>query len=141
MRPKWIYAALAVLGVLAVVLGLSWWRGPALIPLDPPTGQVTIAGQLVLDPAEPASGGLVTARATLSAERDVVLSALTVKVRDEAGAFHDFPTLVDAELSPEPRVFETQRELPAPGTYTYYLAYQLHGTWVSLPPWQRVTVR
>ena len=28
----------------------------------------------------------------------------------------------------------------APGAYTYYLAYQLDGDWVSLPPWQTITV-
>ncbi|MEV0272614.1 hypothetical protein AB0H43_27875 [Hamadaea sp. NPDC050747] len=138
--PKWMYAAVGVL-VVAAVTGLSWWSEPELIPLGPPAGAVTIAGQLALDPAAPVAGATVTARATLSAERDVVLAALIVKVRDEAGAYYDFPALVNAELSTAPRVFETRRDLPAPGTYTYYLAYQLDGAWVSLPPWQRVTVR
>lgn len=139
--PMWMFPVAAVLVVSAAVAGLSWWSEPDLLPLDPPSGAVTIAGQLTLEPAAPVAGSTVTARATLSAEREVTLSALIVKVRDEAGTFYDFPALNNTELGTAPRDFEARRQLPAPGTYTYYLAYQLDGAWVSLPPWQRVTVR
>ncbi|WP_433269070.1 hypothetical protein ACQPZF_05930 [Actinosynnema sp. CS-041913] len=140
-RSRLLWAAAALVLVVSAVVVLSRLNEPDLIPVDPSAGDVTIAGRLSVEPATPAAGGKVVVRATISADRVVVLPRLAVRVRDEAGTFHDFPELVDVELGTAPREVESSRRFPAPGSYTYYLAYQLDGGWVDLPPWQRFTVR
>ncbi|RZQ61529.1 hypothetical protein [Amycolatopsis suaedae] len=135
---------LAVLVALPVGGYLVATGSPA--PDDPPAPAVTerpvLVGTLALEPAVPAAGQPVTARAQLSADRPVRLRSLTVKVTDAAGGSLDFPVLRDLPLSTTPQEVTLHRALPAPGQYTYFLAYQMpDGTEVSLPPWQRVMVR
>ncbi|MER7274635.1 hypothetical protein ABT369_09280 [Dactylosporangium sp. NPDC000244] len=140
-RPRWMYAAAAAVVLAAGVVAYAWLSGPELIALGPPPGRVTIAGRLTLEPASPVAGGTVTARASISADRVVTLSRLTVRVRDEAGALRDFPEQQDVRLGTAPRDIVLQRRFDATGTYTYWLTYELDGDWVDLPPWQQVTVR
>ncbi|WP_238017824.1 hypothetical protein KZZ52_18610 [Dactylosporangium sp. AC04546] len=139
-RPPWTYVAAAAVAIALAVLVFLKLRGPDLIEVSPPADGVTIAGQLLLDPASPAAGGPVAVRATISADRVVTLNRLTVKVRDEAGTFHDFPEQENVALSTVPREIVLERRFAAPGTYTYYLSYQLAGAWVDLPPWQQFTI-
>ncbi|MEV4133772.1 hypothetical protein AB0J72_16570 [Dactylosporangium sp. NPDC049742] len=139
-RPPWVwFAAAAVVIALAVVVVVRL-RGPELVDVGPPASRVTIAGELTLEPASPIAGGMVAARATLSADRDITLTRLTVKVRDESGTSHDFPALENVTLGTEARELVLRRRFDTQGTYTYYLTYQLAGEWVDLPPWQQVTV-
>ena len=121
----WFAAAAVVIVLVAVVLARL--RGPDLVPVGPPTGRVTIAGELTLEPASPTAGSTVAARAMLSADRSVTLSRLTVKVRDEAGTFHDFPEQENVTLGTEAREIVLHRRFDTPGTYTYHLTYQLAG--------------
>jgi hypothetical protein len=130
--------------VVVVVFAVVRWNQPDLVPLGPPpmgAAGLTLAGGVALEPATPAAREPVTARVTVSADRHVVLRALVVKVRDEAGTFHDFPELANVELDTGSRQVVASRAFDAPGDYTYYLAYRLDGDWVSLPPWHTVTVR
>ncbi len=138
-RPLLIWSVAALLAIGAVVVLLRW-NEPELIPVGP-AADVTIAGRLAVEPADPAAGGEVVVRAPVGADRGVKLPRVIVRVRDEAGASHDFPEFRDIELTTVSKVLETTRRFPAPGTYTYYLAYELDGRWVDLPPWQRLTVR
>lgn len=124
--------ALSVIVVLSV--GLS---EPDLVPVTDPVGAVTIAG----DVAVAQDGVNLTATATISADRELVLSALTVRVRDAAGRDHDFPQQKDVTLGTRPREITFRRLLSEPGVYTYSLAYERDGRWTDLPPWQEVTVR
>ena len=125
--------------VLAVaVLAIVRVSTPDLVPVVPAsTGGVTIAGQLTMTQSGPA----VSAHLTISADRAVTLRELIVRVRDAAGAAHDFPALANVAVSTTPRELVFNGELTTPGTYTYYLAYQLTGDWVSLPPWQTIAIR
>ncbi|MGW0432186.1 hypothetical protein ACWDV4_06525 [Micromonospora sp. NPDC003197] len=141
VRPPWTYLAAAAVAITLAVVVFNQMSEPDLIPVSPPTGNVTIAGRLTVEPAAPAVGSTVTVRAVISADRVVTLPKLTVKVRDEAGTFHDFPEQENIALSTLSQEVVLQRELAAPGVYTYYLAYQLDGDWVDLPPWQQFTVR
>ncbi len=111
---------------------------PDLVPVTHPGGAVTIVGDLRMDQSE---GGTVTARATISADRELVLRALVVRVRDESGRDHDFPARDDVALGTTPTEIAFRRQFVQPGTYTYSLAYRLDGDWVDLPPWQTVTIR
>ncbi|TCO54780.1 hypothetical protein [Actinocrispum wychmicini] len=142
MRPLWIYlAAAAVVVALAVVL-LAKLSEPELIQIGAPSNRaVTIAGTLDIDPAAPAAGNTVTVRATISTDRRITLRRLTVKVRDEAGTYHDFPERTNIQLDTTPRQVEWTGRFDQPGTYRYYLAYQLDADWVSLPPFEEITVR
>ncbi|GAB3156723.1 hypothetical protein GCM10027290_55130 [Micromonospora sonneratiae] len=140
-RPPWTYLAAAAVALTLAVVVASRLGEPDLIPVSPSAGEVTIAGRLGVEPAVPAAGSTVTARTTISADRTVTLRRLTVKVRDEAGAFHDFPEQENVALGAVPQEIVLHREFAVSGVYTYYLAYQLDGDWVDLPPWQQFTVR
>ena len=146
MRGQLRWALLVAAGAAVVVVAFAVVRlnQPDLVPLGPPpvgAAGLTLAGDVALEPATPAAHEPVTARITLSADRAVVLRGLTVKVRDDAGAFHDFPELANVELGAASRQVVASRAFDAPGNYTYYLAYRLDGDWISLPPWHAVTVR
>jgi len=135
VRPLWTaLAAVLVLTVVVAAVGLS---EPDLVPVTDPEGAVTIAGDVTVDQ----DGASLTATATISADRELVLSALTVRVRDAAGRDHDFPQQKDVTLGTEPRAITFRRFLSEPGDYTYSLAYEMGGRWTDLPPWQEVTIR
>lgn len=135
MRPLWTgLAAVLVLTAVVVVVGLS---EPDLVPVTQPVGAVTIVGDVAVDQ----DGANVTATATISADRELVLSALTVRVRDAAGRDHDFPRQEDVALGTVPQEITFRRLLSEPGDYTYSLAYEMDGEWTDLPPWQEVTIR
>ncbi|MFI7677949.1 hypothetical protein [Actinophytocola sp. NPDC049390] len=138
MRPLWM--ALAAVLVLTAVVVVVEVGEPDLVPVGWATGEVTIVGELTMDQAGPVPD-MVTAHATISADRAVVLPALVVRVRDEAGRDHDFPRREDVALGTTPTEITFRRDLAEPGTYTYSLAYSTGGAWVDLPPWQRVTIR
>ena len=124
--------ALSVTVVLLAGLG-----EPDLVPVTDPAGAVTIAGDVTVGQ----DGANVTATATISADRELVLSALTVRVRDAAGRDHDFPRQKDVALGTAPREITFRRLLSEPGVYTYSLAYEMGGEWTDLPPWQSVRIR
>ncbi|WAL68105.1 hypothetical protein ORV05_10170 [Amycolatopsis cynarae] len=137
-RSLWPYLAGAAAVLAVVVFALVRLGEPDLVPVPPAsTSGVTIAGQLSLTQTGPD----VSAHLTVSADRAVTLRGLTVKVRDRTGAFHDFPELANIELTTVPRELVLNGHLSPPGEYTYYLAYRLGGDWVSLPPWQSITIR
>ncbi|GAB3465130.1 hypothetical protein [Actinophytocola sediminis] len=136
MRPLWIVGIAAVL--IAAVIAVVELGEPDLVPVVEPAGAVTIVGELTMDQD---ASGTVTARATISADRALVLPALAVRVRDESGRDHDFPQRTDVMLATTPQEITFEREFAEPGTYTYSLAYQLDGDWVDLPPWQTVRIR
>lgn len=139
MRPLWIVlvAVLGLVGAAVVVVSIS---EPDLVPVTQPAGEVTIVGELTVD-QDGFVPDTVTARARISADRELVLSALVVRVRDRAGRDHDFPQRADVALGTTPREVTFRREFTERGTYTYGLAYELDGRWVDLPPWQTVTIR
>ncbi|XVV02625.1 hypothetical protein ACQPW3_35525 [Actinosynnema sp. CA-248983] len=138
-RRAWVGIAVAVLvAAVVVVVRLS---EPELVPVDVVSGDVTIVGSLAVEPAEPVAGNTVVVRATISADRTVTLSKVVVRVKDEKGTARDFPVLNDVRLETTPRAVEAQRRFATKGTFTYYLAYEQNGAWVSLPPWQQFTVR
>lgn len=122
---------------VVVVVELS---EPDLVPVTEPAGEVTIVGELTLD-QDGRVPGTVTARATISSDRELVLPALVVRVRDRAGRDHDFPERTDVALGATPREIVFEREFTDRGAYTYSLAYRLDEEWVELPPWQTVTIR
>ncbi|MFD2414716.1 hypothetical protein [Amycolatopsis pigmentata] len=137
-KRRWPYLTGAAVVLAAVVVFLLVQPGqPDLVPVTPvTTGAPTIAGQLTMAQ----SGPTETARVTISADRPVTLRALTVKVRDEAGIYHDFPAQENVGLATTPRELVFNRARLDAGVYTYYLAYQLDADWVSLPPWQTIAV-
>ncbi|CRK58754.1 hypothetical protein [Alloactinosynnema sp. L-07] len=137
-RPLYLAAAAVLLAAVTVFV-VTRLTEPDLVPVTS-TGGLTIAGPLTLAPEAPEVGQTVTARATVTADRTVTLRRLTVQVRDDLGTAHDFPDLVDVEVGPTAREFVLDREFAEPGYYTYYLAYQLAGDWVTLPPWQSFRV-
>ena len=139
MRPLWI-ALLAVAVVTTAVVAVAGFGEPELVPVGQAPGEVTIVGDLTLDQAG-AVPDVVTAHATISADRAVVLPALVVRVRDEAGRDHDFPRREDVALGATPTEITFRREFAERGDYTYSLAYESGGEWVDLPPWQSVTIR
>jgi hypothetical protein len=138
-RPLWIIlvAVLGLAGAAAVVVSLS---EPDLVPVTHPAGAVTIVGELTVD-QDGFVPGTVTARAVISADRELVLSALAVRVRDRVGRDHDFPERADVALGTTPTEITFRRQFTERGTYIYSLAYELDGEWVDLPPWQTVTIR
>ena len=136
-RLLWIVLAVVLVVTGAVVVSLS---EPDLVPVTQPAGEVTIVGELGID-QDGFVPDTVTARARISADRELVLSALVVRVRDRAGRGHDFPQRADVTLGTTPREVTFRREFTERGTYTYGLAYELDGRWVDLPPWQTVTIR
>jgi hypothetical protein len=136
LRPLWMALA-AVLVLTTAVVAVVGLSEPDLVPVADPAGAVTIAGDVAVDQ----DGANVTATATISADRELVLSALTVRVRDAAGRDHDFPQQKDVALGTEPREITFRRLLSEPGVYTYSLAYELDGQWTDLPPWQEVTIQ
>lgn len=138
MRPLWMALA-AVLVLTTAVVAVAGFSEPDLVPVTEPAGAVTIVGELTVD-QDGFVPATVTARARLSADREQVLPALVVRVRNEAGAYHDFPRVADVPLGATPREVEFRREFTEPGRYTYCLAYQMDGEWVDLPPWQTVTI-
>jgi hypothetical protein len=110
--------------------------------LEPATsGPLTILGSLTIDPKSPVAGQAVTARARISADRPVRLETLVIKVRDELGAFHDFPPSANYDLGTADQDFVVTQQFTRPGIYSYYLAYETGPGWTSLPPWQGFTVR
>lgn len=136
-RRLWASLAGVVVVLAAAVFALVRLDEPDLIPVAPASESgVTIAGQLTMRQ----TGTSVSARLTVSADKSVTLRKLAVRVRDTAGAFHDFPEMANVELSTTPREIVLNRNLGTPGDYTYYLAYQLDADWVSLPPWQTITI-
>lgn len=141
MRSRWVYGLAGVVAVVVLAGVLLWANEPEVVPLAPvPTGELTVAGQVVLVPGAPGRRQPVTARVTISADRAVTVHGLVVKVRDDSGTFHDFPVLPDVQLTTTPRQLVTSRTFDVRGDYTYYLAYQLDADWVGLPPWHRFTV-
>lgn len=138
MRPLWMALA-AVLVLTSAVVVVVQLSEPDLVPVTRPSGAVTIVGELSVD-QDVLVPGSVTARARISADRELVLSALVVRVRDESGRSHDFPRRSDVALGTAPREVTFRRELAGPGTYSYCLAYESGGEWVDLPPWQTVTI-
>ncbi|GIG55893.1 hypothetical protein Lfu02_02650 [Longispora fulva] len=139
MTRRWRYLLAAVV-VLAVAVLVARCGGPELLPVGP-RGDLVIAGRVTLEPATPAVGRVIRARITVSADRSVTLRRLAVRMRAETGGYADFPPLTDVALGPAEREFTVELVLDKPGEYSYFLAYQLDGDWVSLPPWQQVTVR
>lgn len=113
---------------------------PDLVPVTEPTGAVTIVGDLTID-QDGRVPDTVTARAMISSDRELVLPALVVRVRDREGRDHDFPQHTDVALGTTPTEIVFEREFAERGTYTYSLAYELDGEWVDLPPWQTVMIR
>lgn len=142
MRSRWGYVLAGVVAVAVLAAVLVWASEPEVVPLGPVSaGELTVAGQVVIEPGTPGVHQTVAARLTISADRAVTVHGLVVKVRDDSGAFHDFPELADVRLSTTPREIVTRRTFDARGAYTYYLAYRLDADWVGLPPWHRFTVR
>jgi hypothetical protein len=139
VRPLWI-GLVAVLVLTSAVVAVGLLSEPELVPVAPPAAAVTIVGELTVD-QDVLGQGPVTARARISADRELVLSALVVRVRDESGRSHDFPQHADVALGTTPREITFRREFAEPGTYSYCLAYESGGEWVDLPPWQTVTIR
>ncbi|WP_211771039.1 FixH family protein [Kutzneria sp. CA-103260] len=134
----WLFGTGGVVILAVAVFAIVRMSTPDLVPVAPVnTGGVTIAGQLTMTQTGPA----VSAHLTISADRAATLRQLVVRVRDEAGGAHDFPALANVAVSTTPRELVFNGELTTPGTYTYYLAYQLTGDWVSLPPWQTIAIR
>lgn len=126
--------------MVTLLVGVTLFAGigePDLVPVTHPAGAVTIVGDVAVDQ----DGADVTATASISADRELVLSALTVRVRDEAGRDHDFPQRTDVALGATPTEITFRRPLTEPGVYTYSLAYEMDGAWTDLPPWQEVTIR
>lgn len=143
MRPLWI-AGVAAVVLVSAVIAVVQLSEPELVPVTRPSGAVTIVGELTMDQdnSEPDLGrDTVIARATISADRELVLPALAVRVRDEVGQYHDFPHRTDVTLTTTPTEITFRRAFDQPGTYTYSLAYRLDGEWVDLPPWQTITIR
>ncbi|NUT95247.1 MAG: hypothetical protein HOY78_24800 [Saccharothrix sp.] len=136
-----VWVGLVAGAALVVALVVAVLAEPELVPVDVVSGNVTIVGSLAVEPAEPVAGNTVVVKATISADRAVTLSKVVVRVEDEKGTARDFPVLDDVRLDTTPRTVEASRRFGAPGTHTYYLAYEKDGGWVSLPPWQRFTVR
>lgn len=136
-RRLWPYLTGAVVVFAIAAFAVVRMSGPDVVPVAPAnTSGVTIAGQLTMTQF----GSAVSAHLTISTDRAVTLRKLAVRVRDAAGTSHDFPELLNVAVSTTPRDLVFNRELTTPGTYTYYLAYQLTGDWVSLPPWQTITI-
>ncbi|PRY44758.1 hypothetical protein CLV43_102323 [Umezawaea tangerina] len=100
-----------------------------------------IAGSLRLDPPLPKAGQDVVVHLDLVADRPITPRALTVRAQDAGGTSYDFPELAGQALDTTARDITLRRAFPAPGVYTYYLAYRLDGDWVTLRPWETVTVR
>ncbi|XVV00398.1 hypothetical protein ACQPW3_23490 [Actinosynnema sp. CA-248983] len=136
-RKLLVPAAVVVAAVLAVV-ALTAERD---VPVAGLPSRPTIAGPLRLEPALPKAGQEVTLRAELAADRPLTLRGLTVRVQDAAGVPHDFPELREHALGTTPQEIRLHRAFPAPGEYTYYLAYRLDGDWVTLRPWGTFKVR
>jgi hypothetical protein len=131
------FLAGGVVVLAAVAFALTRLGEPELVPVAPAvTGDVTIAGQTSIEQA----GKTLSAHLTISADRVVTLHKLTVRLRDTAGGFHDFLEMANVELTTTPREIVLNTERTAPGDYTYYLAYQLGTDWISLPPWQTITI-
>lgn len=137
MRPLWIVGVAVVVAASAVVVVRELGE-PDLVPVVAPAGEVTIVGELTIDQG---LGDTVLARATISADRELVVPALAVRVRDDTGRGHDFPQRTDIALGTTPTEVTFERTFDQPGTYRYSLAYRLDRDWVDLPPWQSVTIR
>ena len=85
------------------------------------------------------SSAPVTVTAAVSASSPTVLPQLVIAVRDAAGRNHDFPLQNDYRLSPTVRRL-TQSKTFAPGSYTYWVAYNRGGRWTDLAPRKQFTV-
>lgn len=137
-RRPWPYLAGAVVVLAIAILVLTRLGEPDIVPVAPAdTGGVTIAGELTMAQ----TGAAASAHVTISADRAVTLRGLAVRVRDQAGAFHDFPELANVDVATTPRDLALNREPLPPGSYTYYLSYRRGADWVDLPPWHSITIR
>ncbi|MFJ1974133.1 family 16 glycosylhydrolase [Streptomyces sp. NPDC087903] len=86
-----------------------------------------------------ASNGQLKATANVHSTRTIKLQALTVAVRSANGGHYDFPGATATTLGTQPtRYTSGSRAFPA-GTYTYFVAYKLHDSWLSLSPVQSFT--
>ncbi|MET7691769.1 glycoside hydrolase family 16 protein [Streptomyces sp. NPDC005483] len=83
----------------------------------------------------PAVGvGQFTATAKLHSDRYMKVDAVTVAARSVNGSNYDFPGARTARLSPSGNTYTSgSRTFPA-GTYTYFVAYKVQGTWHNLAP-------
>lgn len=125
----------------AVLVAVVVLTGEPDVPVGALPVRPAIAGSLRLEPPLPKAGQEVVVHATLVADRPIALRALTVRAQDAGGAAHPFPEIGDQRLDTSPREITLRQAFPAAGVYTYYLAYRLDGDWVSLGPWETVTVR
>jgi len=137
-RPLWLSLTGAAAVLAVVVFAVAWFSEPDLVPIPAPAGDsVTIAGDITLEQA----GAQLSAQVTISADRDLTLRGLVVRLRDDTGTPHDFPVLNDVDVGTAPREIRVSQDVVPPGGYTCYLAYRLDGDWVSLPPWRRTIVK
>jgi hypothetical protein len=135
---------LLVAGWLAAtaVFALARLNQPELLDAAVPAHAApTLAGSLDIEPAKPTVGQQVTVRVSISSDRPITVRTLIVKVRSQAGPSYDFPSVHDYPLGTTPQEIVLQRTFDQPGVYSYYLAYDLDGTEIPLPPWQTFTVR
>ncbi|WP_326944409.1 MULTISPECIES: hypothetical protein [unclassified Amycolatopsis] len=142
-RPVTAVAGLLAVPVLTGLLTFALARAAEdpVLPAAAPDGPLTVVGSVTLEPATPAAGQPVTARVRVAGDRSVRLRTLVVKVRDDRGAFHDFPARPDFPLTPSAADFVVTTAFPAPGRYFAYLAYDTGDGPLSLPPWAPFTVR
>jgi hypothetical protein len=116
-------AALAVAGLVACALA------------QPVAASAAAAiTEVSLTPAAVVAGTSVPATLVVESSACITLQALTVAVRDSAGNHYDFPGAVgNPTICPSGYTLSTgARTFPA-GTYTEHGAYELAGTWFSLP--------
>jgi hypothetical protein len=133
-----------VAGMLAVaaVFGVARLSQPELLDVAvPDQAAPTLAGSLGIEPAQPTVGQPVTVRVSISSDRSITARTLAIRVRSQEGPSYDFPPVHDYALGTSPQELVLQRTFDKPGVYSYYLAYDLDGTEVPLPPWQTFTVR
>ncbi|MET7459924.1 glycoside hydrolase family 16 protein [Nonomuraea sp. NPDC005501] len=81
-----------------------------------------------------------TATARVRASQSLAVDALTVAVRDAAGAIVDFPGAIATTLTTTAKTFGTESRAYPAGTYTYWVAYLAGGVWTNLTPVKSFTV-
>jgi hypothetical protein len=100
---------------------------------------VTVQALGVDDP-NPVAGATVYAGAKVVAASDETFDYVVLAVRDQAGRNLDFPGTPNWSLGTTQKVYESSRRFTAPGTYTYWFAYEKGGRWTNLSPRQTFTV-
>lgn len=143
-RPRWVLPTVFA-ALLLAAMAIRFVSRPDLLDVPSTSGDTTapiIVGELKVEPADPIVGQTVTFRASVVADRTMTMRRMTVWVQEPGSVTpRDLAGPSNYAVGTAERQLVLGTTFAKPGTYSYWLAYDLTGKWVSLEPFLTVTVR